>query len=147
MSAYKSKSVATWLAIVAGSLGLHRWYLHGARDRWAWAHPWPTLVGAYGVWRVQQFGQDDKLSWVLVPILGLMVAQAMLAAIVYALTPDEKWDAQRNPGAPVHATRWTPVLGAILALAVGAGVLMATIAFGGQRYFEYQVEEANKISQ
>jgi len=30
---------------------------------------------------------------------------------------------------------------------VGAGVLMATIAFSGQRYFEYQIDEARKISQ
>jgi hypothetical protein len=26
-------------------------------------------------------------------------------------------------------------------------VLMATIAYGGQRYFEYQIDEAQKISQ
>jgi len=30
---------------------------------------------------------------------------------------------------------------------VGATVLMSTIAFSGQRYFEYQIEEGRKISQ
>jgi hypothetical protein len=30
---------------------------------------------------------------------------------------------------------------------VGAGVLMASIAFSFQRYFEYQVEEGRRISQ
>ena len=44
----RSRAVATWLALVGGSLGLHRFYLHGGRDLWAWLHPWPTLVGAYG---------------------------------------------------------------------------------------------------
>ena len=42
-------AVATWLAVLGGSLGLHRFYLHGVRDLWAWLHPWPTLLGAYGL--------------------------------------------------------------------------------------------------
>ena len=147
MPVYRSKSLATWIAVVAGSLGVHRFYLHGLRDWRGWLHPVPTLLGLYGVRRVQELGQDDRLAWLLIPLLGLMVAQAMLVAILYGLTPDEKWDAQHNPGAPVHPTRWAPVLGAIAALMIGAGVLMATIAFGGQRFFEWQVEEARKISQ
>lgn len=147
MTRYRSKTVAAWLAVAGGSLGAHRFYLYGSRDLWAWLHPWPTLVGLYGVHRVRTWGQDDHLSWLLVPVLGLMIAQAMLFAIVYALTPDERWDTTMNPGRPVRPTQWLPVFAAILALALGAIALMATIAFGGQRYFEYQVEEAHKISQ
>ena len=144
---YRSKSLATWIAVAGGSLGLHRFYLHGLRDPLGWLHPLPTLLGVYGVQRVQQYGQDDHLSWLLIPLLGLMVAQAMLMAILYGLTPDERWDARHNPGAPAHATRWAPVLGAIAALMIGAGALMATIAFSGQRFFEWQIEEARQISQ
>lgn len=144
---YKSKALATWIAVVGGAVGLHRFYLHGFKDRWAWFYGIPTLLGAHGIRRVEQFGQDDRLSWLLIPLLGLMIAQGMLMAILYGLTPDARWDARYNPGQPVHATRWAPVLGAVAALLLGAGVLMATIAFGGQRYFEYQVEEARKISQ
>jgi hypothetical protein len=147
ISRYRSKSVATWIAVVGGSLGLHRFYMHDWQDRWGWAHPLPTLMGLYGVQRVLEFGQDDRLSWLLIPLLGLMVAQAMLIAIIYGLTPDERWDSLYNPGAPVRTTRWVPVLGAIAALMVGAGALMATIAFGSQRFFEWQVEQAREISQ
>ncbi|MCR5863961.1 MULTISPECIES: NINE protein [Aquincola] len=147
MVSYKSKTLATWLALLLGSLGLHRFYLHGWRDRWGWFYCVPTLLGVHGLQRVQEYGLDDHVSWVLIPLLGLMVAQAMLTAILYGLTPDERWDARHNPGQPVHPTRWAPVLGAVAALLIGAGVLMATIAFSGQRYFEYQVEEAKKISQ
>jgi hypothetical protein len=32
------------------------------------------------------------------------------------------------------------VFGVIVALLVGASVLMGTVAFGGQRFFEYQLE-------
>jgi hypothetical protein len=144
---YRSKTLATWIAVLCGSLGVHRFYLYGLRDWLGWLHPLPTLLGLYGIQRVQALGQDDQMSWLLIPLLGLMVAQAMLAAILYGLTPDEKWDARHNPGQPVHATRWAPVLGVIAALMLGAGVLMATIAFGGQRYFEWQIDEARKISQ
>jgi hypothetical protein len=147
MTHYKSKSLATWIALVGGSFGLHRFYLHGFRDLLGWLHPWPTLAGLVGLQRVQAFGQDDRASWLLVPMLGLMVAQAMLCAILYGLTPDDRWDARHNPGLPPRQTRWAPVLGAVAALMLGAGVLMATIAFGSQRFFEWQVEEARKISQ
>lgn len=140
MTHYKSKSVATWLAIVGGTLGLHRFYLHGFGDKLGWLHPLPTALGALGVARIRTLGQDDMLAWALVPILGLMIAQAMLCAIVYGLTPDEKWDARHNPGRPGAGTRWAPVLGAVFALMVGGGALMGSIAYGGQKYFEWQLE-------
>ena len=147
MPMYRSKTFATWLAVIGGTLGLHRFYMHGFGDKLAWLYWIPTALGVQGVLRVQQFGQDDRLSWLLIPLLGLMIAQGMLAAILYGLTPDERWNARYNPGQPAHATRWAPVLGVICALMSGASALMATIAFSGQRYFEYQVEEARKISQ
>lgn len=133
----RRKTVATWLALLAGSLGAHRFYLHGRRDLWGWLHPWPTLLGLVGVARMRILGQDDRLAWALIPLLGAMLAQSMLAAIVYGLTPDERW-AQRW-GQPIEATRWGPVLGAIIALMIGGAVLMATIAFGGQKFFEFEL--------
>lgn len=144
---YRSKTLATWIAVLGGAFGLHRFYLHGFRDVLGWLHPVPTMLGAYGVRRVLEWGQDDKLSWLLIPLLGMMVSQAMLCAIVYGLTPDDRWVERHNPGQPTRATGWAPVLGVITALLLGAGVLMATIAFSGQRYFEWQIEEGRKISQ
>jgi len=144
--AYRSKTVATWLALLGGSFGAHRVYLHGWRDVWAWLHPWPTLLGLAGIQRVRAFGQDDQVSWILLPLLGLMIVQACLFAIVYGLTPDERWDERRNPGTTPRSTRWGPVLGVIAALMIGATALMATVAFSGQRYFEWQVEQARRIS-
>lgn len=137
---YRSKTVAAWLALLGGALGLHRLYLHGLRDRVAWAHWPPTVAGLLGVERMWALGQDDRASWVLIPLLGLMISQAALTAIVYALTPDEAWAARRNPGQPVVATGWGPVLAAITALLLGGGVLMGTIAFSGQKFFEWQLE-------
>ena len=140
-SGYKSKTLATWLAFLGGAFGLHRFYLKGLRDPWGWLLPLPTLLGLYGIARARQFGQDDHWSWALIPLLGIVLSVAMLTAIVYGLTPDDKWNARYNPVGRGSHSGWAAVMGAVLSLLIGGGVLMATLAFSGQRYFEYQVEE------
>lgn len=147
----KSKTLAAWLAFLGGPLGLHRFYLRGFGDTIGWLLPIPTALGLYGIERVQQFGQDDVLSWLLVPLLGFTFAGCCLNAIVYGLMTREKWNARFNPGAPQDAepggTRWATIFAIVLSLMVGTGVLMASIAFSFQRYFEYQIEEGRRISQ
>jgi hypothetical protein len=143
----RSKTLATWLAFLFGALGLHRFYLHGLRDPWAWLHAPPAVLGAYGVRRMLDLGQDDRLAWALIPLLGVALVAGMVAAIAYGLTPDERWNARHNPQAPAARSGWLAIFGVIGALMVGATVLMATIAFGSQRYFEAQVEAGRAISQ
>jgi len=133
---YRSKTIAVWLAVLVGSLGIHRFYLHGRRDLVGWMFPLPTLAGLLGLQRLDLLGQDDRLVWWLAPWLGLSIGAAMLMAIIYALTPDERWDAERNPGHPVRPTRWGPVLGAIVALALGTTALVSSIAVTFQKLFE-----------
>jgi hypothetical protein len=147
MSAYKSKTLAAWIALLGGGLGLHRFYLYGPRDLWGWLWSLPTLIGLYGVQRVLTLGQDDQLAWLLVPLLGFALAGAMLAAIVYGLMPDERWNERFNPGGRAHVAGWGVVFAVVISLLIGATVLMSTIAFSGQRYFEHQIEEGRKISQ
>jgi hypothetical protein len=147
----KSKTIAAWLALFGGPLGLHRFYLRGFGDTLGWLLPIPTALGLYGLERVQDYGQDDILSWLLVPLIGFTFAGCCLTAIVYGLMDREKWNARFNPAAPPDAaaggTRWATIIAIVIALMVGAGVLMASIAFSFQRYFEYQVEEGRRISQ
>jgi len=131
----RSRAVATWLAVVAGTLGAHRFYLHGARDALAWLHVPPTLVGAYGWWRMREFGVDDARGSLLVLCLGAVVAATMLQAIVYGLTSDERWAARHGPQPP-RRSAWPIVIAVVLALALGAAATMATIALAAQRYFE-----------
>ncbi len=140
MSAPRSKTLATWLAVLGGGLGVHRLYLHGPRDPWAWAFWPPTLAGLAGVLRMRNLGQDDMLSWALIPLLGLSLSAAMLSAIVIGLTPDERWFDRF--GAQGRPSGWAAVLGVMAALLLGGTVLMGTIAFGGQKFFEWQRAEA-----
>ena len=134
----RSKTLATWLALAGGALGLHRFYLYGARDLLAWLHPLPTLAGLLGVLRVRELGQDDRLAWVLLPRLGLMLSVGLITAIVYGLTPDARWAARHGAGQPPRATGWGPVLGVMLALLLAGIVVMSTIAFAFQKFFEWQ---------
>ena len=129
----KNKTVAAWLAFLGGPLGLHRMYLFGLGDMVGWLCPIPTALGLYGIERVRHYGLDDQLSWVLIPLLGFVFAATALNAIVYGLMTPEKWNARFNPSAASDNA---------------AGVTrLATIAFSFQGYFEYQVNEARKISQ
>lgn len=147
----KNKTVAAWLAFVGGPLGLHRFYLHGLGDVWGWMLPIPTALGLYGIQRVQEFGQDDLWSWVLIPLLGFTIAGCALTAIIYGLMTRERWNASFNPQAEPLAsaggTGWLTIGAVVLALLIGTSVLMASIVFSFQRYFEYQVEEGRRISQ
>jgi hypothetical protein len=147
----KSKTLAAWLALVGGPLGLHRFYLRGLGDLLGWLLPIPTALGLYGIERVRQYGLDDQWSWVLIPMLGFTFAGCALMAIIYGLMTPEQWNARFNPKAAPDArsgaTSWFTIAAVVLALLVGTGVLMASIVFSFQRYFEHQVEEGRKISQ
>lgn len=146
----KNKTLATWLAFLGGPLGLHRFYLHGLSDVLGWLLPLPALAGVYGIQRVRLYGLDDQWSWVLIPFLGFTLAACALTAIVYGLTPLEKWNARFNPATPdatAGQTGWLTIGAVVLALLVGTTVLMSSVAFSFQRYFEYQVEEGRRIAQ
>ena len=147
----KNKTVAAWLAFLGGPVGLHRFYLYGLGDLMCWLLPIPTALGVYGIERVQQLGQDDHYSWVLIPLLGFTIAGCALRAILYALMTPEVWNARFNPTAAPDAapgrTQWATIGAIVVALLIGTTVLMASLAFSFQRYFEYQIEEARKISQ
>ncbi|MHB1198626.1 MAG: TM2 domain-containing protein [Polaromonas sp.] len=146
----KNKTTAAWLALIGGQFGLHRLYLFGMGDLWAWVHPIAAALGWWGVERARRYGQDDTLSWVLIPILGFTLTGTALTAIYYGLMPPEKWNAQHNPGAqdaPAGSTSWLTIGAVVLALLLGTTALMSSIAISFQRYFEYQIDEARKISQ
>lgn len=147
----KNKTIAAWLAFIGGPLGLHRFYLRGFGDLLGWLLPLPTAVGLYGIERVQQHGLDDQWSWVLIPFLGFTIAGCALTAIVYGLMTPEQWNTRFNPSAASDAapgrSNWLTIGALVLSLLIGTTALISSIAFSFQRYFEYQVEEARKISQ
>lgn len=146
----KSKTLATWLGVLGGGFGLHRFYLGGLKDVWGWLHVPATLIGLAGMQRMVAFGVDDGPATWMLPLGGLSIAAGMLAAIVCGLTSDEKWNARHNPqlagGADAPGSGWGAVLGVIAGLLVGATVLLSAITFTLQRYYEADAESAHQIS-
>ncbi len=136
----RSKAIAAWLAVLAGPLGVHRLYVHGRRDAIAWCQAAASVAGVVGVQRMRHCGQDDAAAQWLVPLLGVVISLSMATAIVWALTPDERWNERHNAGRRPPPSGWSAVLAAVVALMVGGAVLMGTIAYSVQKFFEWQLQ-------
>ncbi|MDR3095480.1 MAG: NINE protein [Paraburkholderia sp.] len=147
---FRSKTLTAALAFLFGSLGAHRFYLYGFRDVWGWAHIAGTLLGIPGVLLLVATQRASIPGWALAVIGAVSVLSAFLAAIVYGLRPDAKWDAQFNAafaGRRASRSGWTVIFVVIFSLLIGAFLLMTGLALSFQTYFESQVEAARAISQ
>lgn len=118
--AHRNKTIATLLAAVAGAVGAHRFYLYGRQDRLGWLHAASLLPCGLLLRLFPQHAFFD-----LMPLM-LSALAAVLCALVYGLTADEKWDAQHNPhSGHTSASGWPLAL--LLVLTFGSGAI-ATIA-------------------
>lgn len=105
---HKNKTLSTFLAAIFGGLGLHRFYLYGKKDIWAWVH----LLG-----------------------LPFSIFAGFIGALVIGLTPDEKWDAQHNThSGRTSNSGWINILLVVVTFALGSTALIATIARGFDLY-------------
>ena len=129
--AHRSKAVAGALALFVGWAGAHRLYL-GWRFWWLYAViAMPTMALALSV------GGDEWFSQPTFFVAALVTVVSMLEAIVLCLTPDEKWDARYNAGSGIEsANGWAVVLIAIVALMLGATLLMSVLAIGLEAYVQ-----------
>ena len=147
-SRFRSKTITAALAFFFGSLGAHRFYLYGARDIYGWAHIIGTLIGIPGVMLLVASERASTLGWVLAFPGAVSLFAAFLAAIVYGLRPDEKWDAQFNAQTQRKSrSGWTVIFVVIFSLLIGAFLLMTALALSFQTYFESQVQAAKELSQ
>lgn len=124
MQAHKNKTFASFLAFLFGGIGLHRFYLRGKTDKWAWLHLLSLpgsglLIGAFPAW---------PMFFGIMPLI-LSVLIAFLEALVIGLTPDEKWDAHYNPASGrTSDSGWPLAVLLVLTMGCGATGLIATIA-------------------
>ncbi|MFC5512129.1 NINE protein [Massilia jejuensis] len=122
--AHKNKTLATALALTLGTLGAHRFYLHGGVDRLGLLH-----IGSLPIAGLI-FSNAHGLHpfYALLPLLVSGIA-ACIEALVIGLTPDDKWDQRFNAGGktPSRST-WILAVLLVLTLLIGTTVLIATIA-------------------
>jgi TM2 domain-containing membrane protein YozV len=106
---HKNKTLATFLASIFGSIGAHRFYLYGKKDKWAWIH---------------------------VALFPLSIFAGFIAALVIGLTPDEKWDAQHNAHSGRQSNSgWLVIILVVITFAGGAIALIAAIARAFDLFF------------
>jgi hypothetical protein len=125
---FRVKALAGLLAAVAGVTGAHRLYL-GSRFWWIY----PVLALPPLGWSLQ------AEEWFRHPgffVAALVQVAVLLEAIVFCLTPDERWDGRWNPGSARRSTSgWPAVLVAIAALILGAILMMSVMAIALEGYF------------
>jgi TM2 domain-containing membrane protein YozV len=121
---HKSKLVAALLATLGGSIGLHRFYLAGQRDKWGWLHvvSLPLSLCIYFLFR------DIQPLFAFLPLILSLLA-GCLASLIIGTTADEKWDASVNANSGQHTqSNWTVPMLLALTMAFGAFALIAVIA-------------------
>lgn len=148
LTRFRSKTLTAALAFFLGSLGAHRFYLYGFRDKFGWIHALVTLLGVRGVLLLVATARASTLGWALAIPGAVSVLAGFLAAIVYGLRPDQKWDVQFNAKSNKRSrSGWTVVFIVIFSLFIGAMLLMAGLALGFQTYFESEIGTTNPLSQ
>ena len=107
---FRNKTVATALAGLGGTFGLHRFYLQGSST----VLPWLYVV----------------FCWTLIPTFA-----GFIEALRFALTPDERWDARWNAGTPMRSrSSWFVILLAALTFFGAVTLLMTLLSFAIGRY-------------
>jgi hypothetical protein len=124
MNSYKNKTLAALLATVGGTLGMHRFYLKGSHDKWAWLHVFSLPASLL----IYFLTENVHTFFTTFPLIVSMLA-GFMASLVIGTTPDEKWDARYNQNSAKKSdTRWPIAVILVLTLGIGASVLIAVIA-------------------
>lgn len=125
---FRSRLVAGLLAFLVGFSGAHRRYL-GA---WWWPlYPLVALPAIGLALRAEPWYRHPGFF-----VAALVVVAAMFEAILFGITPNERWDARHNAGVERRSSGgWSNVFVAIAALMIGAVLLMAVLALALETLF------------
>lgn len=127
-SRHTNKTLATFLASVFGAIGLHRFYIYGIKDKWAWVHLAALPLASLTV----LLFKNQPILFTFGPLIISGLA-GLLEALVIGLTPDVQWDAKHNTGSGRQsASNWPLAILLVLTVGVGAIALIGTIA----RFFD-----------
>lgn len=123
---HKNKTLVTFIAATLGGSGIHRFYLYGIKDIWAWCYA--SFILVYITYMAYLISTDQIAQSVLAwfPISMLV---AFVEALVIGLTADDKWDAKHNASSLVHSeSSWPHVILLVLTLATGFVFLVACLS-------------------
>lgn len=125
---FRSRAVAAWLAMLAGTFGAHHYYL-GRRFWWVYPLIAMPLLGI-----ALQFDEWYR-QWPFF-IAATVTLVSLGEAIRIALTSDEAWDARFNPDSGLHSRNGVGVvMVAILSLFLGNLLGMSVLALTVEKIF------------
>jgi hypothetical protein len=129
---FRHKAFAALLASAGGALGLNRLYL---RQKGWWLPLSITVATLPWLIGVKDWFETPAFFVLMIPVVG-----GFIQALVLALMSDERFDASFNSSADRrNRSGWDAVLVAVGTLAIGAIVLMTTLALLFNTYFEYSL--------
>jgi hypothetical protein len=146
----KSKLIVCALGLFCPGTGLNCFYLQGLKSFWAWTQLLALFGGFVGWGLLKDAHFHSGPGWVLLTFGFIAIEASWLTTITFGLRPDEKWDAQFNPGiAELERSQsgWLVILTVIFSLVLGAGVMMTFLAIAFEQFFISQLQEARKLSQ
>ena len=121
---HKNKTFATFLALLLGGLGAHRFYLRGSVDRLGLLHVASVPIAGL------MYGLAPQADWFfkILPVLLSFIA-GYVETLVIGLMSDDKFDAAFN----AHSGRksdsiWVLALLLVATMMVGSTVLIAMMA-------------------
>lgn len=121
---HKNKTIATFLATFLGGLGLHRIYLHGWQDKWAWVHFVSLPVSIL----LALAAPDQPLMFTGSPFV-LSVLAGCIESLTIGITSDEAWDARFNRDSGRKSmSDWPLAVLLVLTVGTGATALIAAMA-------------------
>jgi hypothetical protein len=146
----KSKLLFCALGLFFPGSGLNCFYLQGMKSFWAWTQLLALMGGVIGWGLLKDARFLSAPGWVLLTFGFIALEASWLTTITFGLRPDEKWDAQFNPGIAEQnrsQSGWLVILTVIFSLVLGAGVMMTFLAIAFEQFFISQLQEARKLSQ
>lgn len=115
---HKNKTLSTLLAVFLGGIGVHRFYVHGAKDFWAWNYLFAFILFASAAFLARS---TDTLTITLLALFPVSVFAGWIEAIVTGLTPDAKWDARHNAHSQRKSASGWPLI-VLLVMTFGLGI-------------------------
>jgi hypothetical protein len=145
-----SKLIFCALGFFFPGSGLNCFYLQGLKYFWAWTQLF-ALIGGIAGWTILKNANFlSAPGWILITFGFIAIEASWLTTIAFGLRPDEKWDAQFNPGIEEQRrtqSGWPVILTVIFSLVLGAAVMMTFFAISFEQFFISQLHEARKLSQ
>lgn len=148
MATFKSKLITCSLSTFFPGTGLHWAYLLGFKSKWFYLQLACLVFGYWGWFELAQTEKASLLGWIGVTLGEISILASWLTTIALGLRPDQGFDQQFNPNTQTtNTSNWLVIICVIIALMLGAFVMMSGLAIIFEQYFMHQIQEARKISQ